>query len=71
MFKQILHVSVCVWKGGSGLDRRQVQTRVCVLAVYVCVTVSWRMEICAPIARRCACVRVWRGSSGRLGWGWN
>lgn len=52
MFKQILHVSFCVWKGGSRPDHRQVQTCVRVLAVGM----HGRMGVCATIAKLCACV---------------
>ena len=59
MFRQILHVSVCVWKRGSRPDPRQVGMCVC-SAVWesVCVTVHRPTRIHASTAKLCVCVYV-------------
>ena len=59
MFRQILHVSVCVWKKGSGPALRQVGMCVC-SAVWesVCVTAHRTKRIHASTAKLCVCMCV-------------
>lgn len=71
MCRQILHVSVSVWKGGSGSDPRQVRTPVCgpsCVQMCACVTGHRKMRICVSTAKLCGCmymcVCVWKSSSG-------
>ena len=59
MFRQILHVSVCVWKGGSGPAPRQVGMCVC-SAVWesVCDSAQDDEDSCIHSQALCVCMCV-------------